>query len=657
MARQALAGTRDHPTAGAARDDTPPRRWARDRRSGAAAVTTVLAVVVLIGGPGGPVPSAGAAPPRAPSTVTWAEPVGTPPDYIFPFMGVPYFNVDNAEEFQYLMYRPLYWFEPGAPPDLDRSLSLADDPVYSKGGSVVTIDLKPYEWSDGESVTAPDVMFWMNMLHAEKANWGAYDPGGGAIPDIVTDVTVDSPTRLTFDLTGRYNQRWFTDDELSQITPLPVAWDKTSAGAPAGSGQCAEGLYGTVDNQCAAVYTFLSEQAGYDPDDPGAPNGMLSTYASNPLWQVVDGPWRLSQFTPSGRATFVPNQHFSGSLKPALRRFVELPFSSDRAEYDALVAGRVDVGYLPPEDVTARTGDPALAAPNTASLGHFTLAPLYTWSIDEFPYNFQSTGDGGNAGPIFRQLYFRQAMQDLVDQPRDIERIAHGYGVGDYGPVPVVPQDHSQPGGTAPNPYPYNPARARSLLAAHGWQVDPGGTSTCGRPGTATDECGAGIAAGAPLAFTLQYANGAPLLRRTVEADRSSWSHAGIAVTLVPASPTTVLDAAVPCPQGCPWEMADSGSGWLFAPDYYPSGEDLFGTGAADNAGDFSDPTNDTNISATTTGQVGLSTYERFLAHQLPVVFQPSYATTLTEVRHGLEGVTPQSETLQLDPEAWRWAR
>ena len=26
----------------------------------------------------------------------------------------------------------------------------------------------------------------------------------------------------------------------------------------------------------------------------------MSTFATNPLWQVVDGPWKLSQFQSSG---------------------------------------------------------------------------------------------------------------------------------------------------------------------------------------------------------------------------------------------------------------------------------------------------------------------------------------------------------------------
>ena len=70
-------------------------------------------------------------------TATYALPPSTTPNYIFPFTSSSYFSVVNAEDFQYLMYRPLYWFGNGASPTLNSSLSLADPPVYN--GKQVTI--------------------------------------------------------------------------------------------------------------------------------------------------------------------------------------------------------------------------------------------------------------------------------------------------------------------------------------------------------------------------------------------------------------------------------------------------------------------------------------------------------------------------------------
>jgi peptide/nickel transport system substrate-binding protein len=590
------------------------------------------------------------------TTATWAEAPQTSPNYIFPFMSLEFFSVANSEQFQYLMYRPLYWFGQGATPNLNPSLSLADNPTYSNNNTTVTLNLKPYKWSNGETVTSQDVMFWMNMLHAQKANWAGYAPG--TIPDDLQSVTVNSPTQITMQLSAPVNSFWFTYNELSQITPMPNAWDVTAAGGAPNSGGCAAAPYGTADTACTAVYTFLSKQSGFDPANPKATNNSFSTYDTNPLWQVVDGPWKLTNFDASGNVTMTANKSYSGPTKPTITTFKELPYTSDSAEFNALVGGKVDVGFLPTGDVTAPTSDPLKAGPNNPRLaGNYTLDPLYSWGINYFPYNFNSNGDGGNAGKIFSQLYVRQAIQLLVDQPLYNQKISKGYGVGTYGPVPSEPSNSFVSSEVKDNPYPYNPTKAVSLLKDHGWTVVPNGTSTCASPGTAANQCGAGIPAGAKLAFDLSYASGTDALTQLMNAEKSSWASAGIDMSLSQASFDTVIGVAVPCTTGstCAWQLQNWGAGWIFSPDYYPTGEEIFQTGAGSNSGSYSDTTNDANILATTQSQVPLTQYENFLAEQLPVIYQPNTVTSLTEVAKGLNGAIPQSPFWALNPENWRF--
>jgi peptide/nickel transport system substrate-binding protein len=591
-----------------------------------------------------------------PTTATWAEPPQAPPNYIFPFMSLAFFSVYNSEQFQYLMYRPLYWFGDGATPNLNLSLSLAAAPTYNNTTNTVTIDLNNYKWSNGETVTAENVMFWMNMLHAEKANWAGYS--AGAIPDDVKSIVINNPEQLTFTLTAPVNNYWFTYNELSQITPMPNAWDITAKGGAPNSGGCAAAPYGTADAQCKAVYTFLSKQSGYDPSNPKAANNSLSTYATNPIWQVVDGPWKLTHFDAEGNVTFVPNPTYSGPVKPTLTKFIELPFTSDSAEFNALVGGKVNVGYLPTQDITKGTTNPLKPGPNNPRLTNFKLDPLYGWAINYFPYNFNSTGDGGNAGSIYKQLYFRQAVQYLVDQPLYNNKIFKGYSVGTYGPVPSQPPNSFVSTLVEDNPYPYNPGKAVTLLKEHGWKVVPGGTSTCQTPGTAANECGAGIKKGAKLAFNLQYAAGTTSTTELMNAEKSSWEQAGINMSLSQGSFNTVIGNAVPCTpgsKGCSWELENWGAGWIFAPDYYPTGEEIFQTGAGSNSGSYSDPTNDANILATNTTQTPLTTYENYLAEQLPVIYQPNAGNPLYEIQKNLSGFTPASPLQGINPENWRF--
>ena len=70
------------------------------------------------------------------------------------------------------MYRPLYWFGRGSQPVLNRSLSLANPPVFN--GQKVTITLKHYLWSNGTPVTAQNVVFWLNMMLAVPQDYGGY---------------------------------------------------------------------------------------------------------------------------------------------------------------------------------------------------------------------------------------------------------------------------------------------------------------------------------------------------------------------------------------------------------------------------------------------------------------------------------------------------
>ena len=53
----------------------------------------------------------------------------------------------------------------------------------------------------------------------------------------------------------------------------------------------------------------------------------------------MDGPWKLKSFTSTGEVTFVPNPDYSGSPKPTLSKFVEVPFTSDEAILNEIKSG------------------------------------------------------------------------------------------------------------------------------------------------------------------------------------------------------------------------------------------------------------------------------------------------------------------------------
>ena len=596
-------------------------------------------------------------------TATFALPPSAIANYIFPFMSLAFFSVVNISDLQQLMYRPLYWFGTGSAPTLNLSRSLASNPKYTKKNTQVSFTLKPYKWSNGESVTAQQVVFWMNMLKVEKLNWAAYASGG--MPDDVKSVTALSPTKVVITLTGPVNPFWFTYNELSQITPFPMAWNIAATGQKAGSQACGKSPYAKVivktdkknttvtpvsaaAKSCAAVWAYLSRESGFDAKNPKAPNNSLKTYATNPLWQVVDGPWHLTRFDSSGYTEMKPNPHYSGPIKPKLDSFVQLPFTSGAAEFNALVGGKISVGYLPQEDLTEPAKSPLVPGKNNPRLGNFVLDPWYAWGITYFPYNFNSTGNGGQAGKIFRQLYFRQAFQMLVDQPLYGEKIYKGYVVPTYGPVPILPKNTFASKFASQNPYPYNVKKATDLLTKNGWKVDPKGVTAC------INAAKCHVPVGTKLQFNLQYAIGNASSKTLMEAEQAAWQQAGIKITLSTASFNTVIGTAVPCSgKSCTWELENWSGGWVYAPDYYPSGELLFQTGAGSNSGSYSDKKADALIHDTAFGDANLTAYQNYLAVQLPVVWQPNLVYSLTEVQKNLHGVIPQNTLLNITPEEW----
>jgi peptide/nickel transport system substrate-binding protein len=592
--------------------------------------------------------AAGSGTPVSGGTAYFAEQPLTPPTYIFPLVSGEYFTVTNTSDLQTLLYLPLYWYGDRGNPAIDYRLSIGNPPVYSDGDRVVTITLKHYVWSDGETVSARDIGFWINLLKASKAHWANYVPG--EFPDNVVSWTALSPSTLQLRLNASYNPFWFTYNELSQITPLPIAWDRTTLTEPAPSPTTARNLPDTTPVGATSVYNFLNGQAT-----------AVAGYAASPVWSVVDGPWKLASLTSDGTATFVPNKSYSGPDKPRLARFVELPFTSSAAEFSVLRAGQasggpgtsgqqVSVGYVPDNDLPQQ---PALRAQG------YQLVPDYPFGFDYFEPNFNNP----KVGPILRQLYFRQAFQHLVDQTGWIHAYYDGLGVPTYSPVPARPANPYADAKASVNPYPFSVPAARALLAAHGWRIVPNGVTTCARPGSAADECGAGIRAGQPLTFTLMYPSGLPYTDGSMVDLQSVAKQVGIEIALDEVTQTTIEQTIEPCAPSsaaCSWELGQYGTAWLFEPDHYPSGDEIFQTGALGNVNNYSDPAVDKLITATTTtpgsgAQAALDAYADQVRLQLPDFWQPSPGTLVTAASN-LRGFAPNAYGF-INPEEWYFTK
>ncbi|MEU1393021.1 MULTISPECIES: ABC transporter substrate-binding protein [unclassified Nonomuraea] len=600
-----------------------------------AAAVAVLATACTGGGGAAKDPAAGYAgqpaqsgKPKDGGTVTVALTPGLSPNYIYPY---PPAAANGTVIARGLMWRSLY--RPSGEGDqvADAELSLAEPPAYSPDRKTVTIKMKDYKWSDGNPVTAGDVVFSLTLLKAalaeSPANWSFYTPG--QFPDGVT-AKAAAPDTLTLELETAYNPSYL----MSMLTLLYVmpskAWDIDRAGGPH--------LDYTKPKNAAAIYKYLTKESE-----------SQSTFATNPLWQVVNGPYRLKSFDPTtGSFSLARNESYSGPGDSRLDQVDFKAFTSAAAVLNQFKAGNLTVGTL---DSSFITQIGALKAKGFNVYG--APAPA---RFDSLTINFGNTVNGFDK--IIAQPYVRQALQRLIDQPGYIagRGIYNGAGSPNYSTAGSG-SPYPSAFGDAPS-YPHDPAAAAKLLTDNGWQVVPNGSTTCVRPGTGPGECGAGIPRGQKISFTLASANTPAYVGARDVAFASAAKKLGVEVKIVTKSLTYMYanygNTFAPANKN-EWAMQDYGPLYLAAG--YPSSNTVFNAKGSFNLGGYRDDEVDRLIDASTFGADAgaLSAEVTKLAQELPVLFFPT-PHTLVVWKDTLSG--PQSSFRALlsylyTPELW----
>jgi peptide/nickel transport system substrate-binding protein len=563
-------------------------------------------------------------------TVTIAE-VGASPNFIFPY--APATNEDGYNvNLTMGLWPSLVYIGDGGKSAVNPQESLYSSLKYSANDTVVTIDLKPWKWSDGAPITSRDFTFTYNLLKANYANWIGYTQG--LFPTDVKSVSTPNTHTVVLNLTRSYNPSFYTDDVLSMIPLLPQhAWDKTSATGKVGD-------YDETTAGAKAVYAFLQKQGG-----------DMATFDTNPLWQVVDGPWKLGTFNSSGYYSWVPNKNYSGPDKPILDKVVWTPFTTDTAEMNTLRSGTsLDLAGLPSNDVRQIS---ALEAEG------YSVAVEPIPGVAEIVPNLYNSA----VGPLLQQLYVRQALEYLINRPQIVSKVYAGYADPGNGPVPVLASgSYVSPLEKAGGPYPYTPSKAISLLKAHGWKVVPNGVSTCQRAGTGPSDCGSGIKAGEPLQLNLLFTSGMASLDQQEAAIQSSEAAGGIKIVLKSEPFNTLIATAGTCTaqshpaSTCSWQLLDYG----YEPySLDPSGASMFNTGGYNNQGGYSSTQEDSLINETEYGSSASAfyTYENYTAEQLPWLWLPQ-PSNLFVYKKNLAGVTPLNPfSGTLNPEVWYYTK
>lgn len=520
--------------------------------------------------------------------------------------------------FREMQYPGLYSYALASKADwnIDAERSMAKPPVMSNDGKTMTIELKDLKWSDGKPITTRDVEFWWNLVVNNKDEWASYRKGG--FPDNVTEFKVLDAKKFEVTTDKAYSPGWYIGNQMNRIVPMPQhLWDKTSD----------DGQIGDADKTpdgAKQVFAYLMKAS----ED-------TASYAKNPLWQTVSGPWIIESYVPNGEVKLKANTAYTGTDKAKLDSVVLRPFTGDDAEFNVLRAGGVDYGYIPAGSINQKSF--------IESKG-YTVKPWNGWSITYMPLNFANP----KTGKIFAQKYIRQAMQQLIDQPTISKVVWQEAAAPTCGPVPMRPDKAGSMDGCA---YTFDPEKAAKLLTDNGWKVGDDGVAAC----TDAAKCGEGIAAGTKLSFNVISQSGFVATTKMFAELKSRFGQAGIELNIKEVPDSVAVSQKCEKDKPCDWDMSFFGSqaSWYFPP--YASGERLFATDAPVNLGSYSNPEADKLIDATqfSSDQSAMDNYNKFLAEDLPVLWMPNPVAQISAWKSNIAGIDPQEPTLGMYPQDW----
>ncbi len=527
--------------------------------------------------------------PQHGGTIVFALPPQTNINWYIPVVNSGY---DSLYNFQLInsLYKPLIWINNQY--GINWKSSVASKITYNTSGTVYHVFMNPkWKWSNGQPVTTKDVLFTWNVIQATSAKnapspWPWVGAGSGDMPNGVKSVVANSKYEFTVTLKQPANQEWYIYNGLSALSPMPsAAWNK-------------------YPNNITQEIKYLGQ------------NG------TNPHFDtVVDGAYKLQSATSSQSWTIVPNPSFPGQKAHA--KIVFAYQGSNASEFAALKTGTVQVGYVDLSEWGARgelTGD--------------NLFTNYPFDYQDIELNMHSNAQGG-LGPVFNQLYVRQALEMAINQNAINKAVYHGVGPAQYGPIPTVPKTiYLDPKLTKPI-YAYNLKKAKALLTSHGWK-EKGGVMTNSK--------------GQKLAFTLMYSSGNASTDAQMALIQQEWGQIGVKITLKPtpfASLIGIIDSNANAPK---WDAA-GGLGIIYGGSY-PTGHTLFGTGGGLNQFGYSSPKENALITAThkpwPNQQVNLQhffAYEYYTSQQLPNLWV-NQVGTINAVAKNVHNVAQYSNAL-----------
>jgi peptide/nickel transport system substrate-binding protein len=327
-------------------------------------------------------------------------------------------------------------------PDLATAL-----PVVSNGGLTYTVTIRPgAQWNTTPAtpVTAADAVLGL------KRACNPVQPFGG-LPDFI---------RLIKGYAA------FCDGFTADKAATTLAGLKSYINSHNISGVTASGQ--TITYNLTAPASYFPDMLTLPPFNP-APSASLNylpNSAAAAQHMIADGPYQVQSYVPAKKIVFTRNPAWNASSDPIRKAYVDTINVTETGNQTTnqqilqtnTAAGSMDWDLGPPVAAV-----PGLVAQMQAGGKNFNLGPQYATN----PYVIFNEVSPNNGGALAK-VAVRQALSYGLDRAHLIQDA--------NGAVLSPPLTHILPDGingaqdvpSGYDPYPYNPAKAKSMLAAAG---------------------------------------------------------------------------------------------------------------------------------------------------------------------------------------------
>jgi peptide/nickel transport system substrate-binding protein len=167
---------------------------------------------------------------------------------------------------------------------------------------------------------------------------------------------------------------------------------------------------------------------------------------------VVDGPFTLASWQPQQQIVLQRNERYYEKGFPYLDRVVMRQIPDQSSGLTQLLSGELD--FLP--QINFGDAPRVKASPRLELIAYwFNLYVAVTWN---------------NERPLFKDPEVRRALTLAIDRKTIVDTLLGSYGKVADSPILTSVWAHDP----AVHPWPYDPAEARRILAAKGWQDTDG---------------------------------------------------------------------------------------------------------------------------------------------------------------------------------------